>query len=148
MLFRTIPFLGLVMVVYAIFLYGGSVFGSGPFAMEPFLRGSLWTITLSSGDPWVMTNGDVFVIVGLFMLGIEGLKSTATGKTSMINHMLSMLVFIAAFVLFLLVKGFGTTTFFMLAVMALIDTMVGMLTSIVTARRDFGVASPGIIPSN
>ena len=147
MLFRTIPFLGLVMAVYAIFLYGGALFGSDPFVMGPFLRGAFWTITLPSGDPWVMTNGDLFVIVGLFMLGIEGLKSTSTGKTSMINHMLSMLIFLIAAVLFLLVKGFGTTTFFLLVAMALIDTMVGMLTSIVTARRDFGVATPGVIPT-
>ena len=122
--------------------------GAEPFVMETFLRGSLWTITLPSGDAWVMTNGDVFVIVGLFMLGIEGLKSTSTGKTSMINHMFSMLVFLAGGVLFLLVKGFGTTTFLLIVVMALIDIMVGMLTSIVTARRDFGVASPGVIPTN
>ncbi len=148
MLFRTLPFLGLVMAVYAIFLYGGSLFASDPFVMGPFLTGALWTITLPSGDPWVLTNGGVFVIVALFMLGIEGLKSTGTGKTSMINHMLSMLVFLVAGVLFLLVQGFGTTTFFLLVAMALIDTMVGMLTSIVSARRDFGVATPGVIPTS
>jgi hypothetical protein len=148
MLFRAMPFLGVVMIAYAIFLYGGGLFGAEPFVMETFLRSSLWTITLPSSDAWVMTNGDVFVVVGLFMLGIEGLKSTSTGKTSMVNHMFSMLVFLVGAVLFLLVKGFGTTTFLLIVVMALIDIMVGMLTSIVTARRDFGVATPGVIPTN
>lgn len=148
MWFRATPFLGLVMAVYAIFLYGGATFGSEKFVMGEMLRGALLTITLPSTDPWVMTNGDLFVIVGLFMLGIEGLKSTSTGKTSMINHMLSMLVFVAGVLLFLLVKGFGTTPFFLLVAMALIDTLVGMLTSIVAARRDFGVASPGVLPAD
>lgn len=148
MLFRATPFLGLIMIVYALFLYGGAAFGSKEFVFSKFLLEPLLTITLPSGDPWDLSWGDLFVIIGLFMLGLESLKSTSSGKVSMINHMLSMLVFLAGGIVFLLVAGFGTTTFFLLVCMALIDTMVGMLTSVVTARRDFGIAAPGIIPGS
>ena len=79
------------------------------------------------------------MLAGLLALGVESLKSAGTSRVSMGNHILSMVAFVASLLLFLLVPGFATTTFFLLMVMAFIDTLVGMLVSIVTARRDFGM---------
>jgi len=58
------------------------------------------------------------------------------------NHILSMLSFIGGLLLFIMVAGFETSPFFLLVAMAGIDTMAGMLVSIVTAKRDFGVDRP------
>ena len=58
---------------------------------------------------------------------------------SVVDHTLSTGVFIALVVEFLTVAECGTSTFFILALMALIDVVAGFTVSIVAARRDFAV---------
>jgi hypothetical protein len=55
-----------------------------------------------------------------------------------LDHTLSTLVFVAYLVEFLTVQGCGTSTFFVLGLMALLDVISGFTVSIVAARRDFG----------
>jgi hypothetical protein len=141
-MFRLLPFIGFVVLVYAALVFLGPVLIDATFTMPAFIAKNIYVLTLPSKENWSFTVGDAFVVVGLLMLGIEGMKSTQTGTVSMGNHVLSLLVFVGALLLFLLVKGFATTTFFLLTMMALIDSIVGMLTSIVTARsREFRKAA-------
>lgn len=139
-MFMIFPFIGLAVAVYAVFVFaGGAILGADFTSMWAFLGQPLVTIDLPSGDGWLLTVGDVFVVGGLLALALESVKSTSTTGFSIGNHGLSMLVFVVAVVLFLVVQGFGTTTFFLLTAMAFVDGLVGMIVSIVTARRDFGV---------
>jgi len=140
-MFRLMPFIGIVMAVYAGFALLGPVFGAADFNMAAFLAKEVWKTGLPSGGEWPLDVGELFVLAGLLALGFESLKAAGTTRTSMGNHILSMLSFIGGLLLFLLVKGFETSPFFLLVAMAGIDTMAGMLVSIVTARRDFGVES-------
>lgn len=137
---RLIPYIGFVMAVYALFTLFGGIFTPVDRTTANFMNDALFGVGLPSGSTWQLSTGDLFVLAGLIALGIESLKSAGTTRVSMANHALSMIAFVAALLLFLLVPGFATTTFFLLMVMAFIDTLVGMLVSIVTARRDFGVA--------
>lgn len=138
-MFRLMPFIGIVMLVYTGFALLGPVFGAADFNMATFLSNVVWKATLPSGGEWPLDVGELFVLAGLVALGFESLKAAGTTRTSMGNHILSMLSFIGGLLLFILVKGFETSPFFLLVAMAGIDTMAGMLVSIVTARRDFGV---------
>jgi hypothetical protein len=138
---RLIPYIGFVMAVYALFTLFGGVFNAPGVTTTKFMTDPLFGLGLPSGATWQLSIGDLFVIAGLLALGIESLKSAGTTRVSMGNHVLSMLAFVIALLLFLLVPGFATTTFFLLMVMAFIDTLAGMLISIVTARRDIDVAS-------
>lgn len=141
-MFRLMPFIGIVMAIYAAFALLGAVFGDADFDMATFLGNEVWRITLPSKKEWPLNIGELFILAGLVALGIESLKAAGTTRTSMGNHILSMLSFIAGLLLFILVAGFETSPFFLLVAMAGIDTMAGMLVSIVTARRDFGVERP------
>jgi hypothetical protein len=136
---RIIPFIGLVMVVYAAVALLGPLLGESTFTMADWLPKSVWTLNLPSSQGWTLSVGGLFVCLGLLMLGIESLKAAGTSRVSMGNHALSMLTFVAGLILFLMVPGFATTVFFLLTVMAFIDTLAGMLVSIVTAKRDFGI---------
>ena len=138
-MFRLMPFIGIVMVVYAAFALLGPIIGAADFQMATFLANQVWKTGLPSGGEWPLNIGELFVLAGLVALGVESLKAAGTTRTSMGNHILSMLSFIGGLLLFLLVKGFETSPFFLLVAMAGIDTMAGMLVSIVTARRDFGL---------
>jgi hypothetical protein len=136
---RIIPFIGLVMVVYAAVALLGPLLGESDFNFYSWLSKTVWNLNLPSSGRWQLSVGGLFLCVGLIMLGIESLKAAGTSRVSMGNHALSMLTFVAGLILFLMVSSFGTTVFFLLTVMAFIDTLAGMLVSIVTAKRDFGI---------
>ena len=91
--------------------------------------------------------GDVVTLVALGLLFVEVLKATRTTAVEVINHALSMLVFIIALIEFITLKPFATTPFFFIMMMALFDIVAGFTISIVAAKRDLGVAG-GIIGTN
>ncbi len=71
-------------------------------------------ITMMSGGVWNFTWGDLLLLLGMVVLFIEIVKATYTGTASMIDHGLSMLVFIAFLVEFLLVPQASSSVFFLL----------------------------------
>ena len=73
------------------------------------------------------------------LLSIEIIKATSSRSSAMVNHMASMAVLLTCIVCFILFANFATATFFLFTCIALIDVMVGVIVSIVSARRDFGV---------
>ena len=91
---------------------------------------------MASGVEWIVTFGDVMVLLSLILLFIELLKSTSTGTAAIFNHALSMLVFLICLVEFLLHPAFATTPFFLILVMSLLDVLAGVVVTIVSARRD------------
>ena len=57
----------------------------------------------------------------------------------MLDHTFSMLVFVGFLIEFLMVADCGTSTFFVLMLMSLLDVISGFTVSIVAARRDFAI---------
>ncbi len=104
---------------------GGSLVGDG--------------ITMLSGGIWKLTWGDVLLLIAMVVLFIEIVKATYTGTASMLNHGLSMLVFIAFLVEFLMVQQAATSVFFLLMMACLIDVIAGFTIGIRVARRDIGL---------
>jgi hypothetical protein len=72
------------------------------------------------------------------LLFIEILKATKIDSSSMVNNALSMLIFVVALVLFIVKADFGTSTFFIITAMTLVDGVAGFTITAVTARRDIG----------
>ncbi|MBY0224488.1 MAG: hypothetical protein K2Q28_01620 [Hyphomicrobium sp.] len=95
-------------------------------------------ITMMSGGVWKLTWGDVLLLIGIVVLFIEIVKATYTGTASMIDHGLSMLVFIAFLIEFLLVSQAASSVFFLLMMTALIDVIAGFTIGIRVAKRDIG----------
>lgn len=129
---RTVPLLGLLAVAYIVI----AVISSTAIDAVAF------SVTMPSETVWRMTTGQVLVAIGLVLLYIEILKATRTTTASVIDHLVSVFVFIACLLLFLLSGSLGTATFFLITLMALLDVVAGFTVSITAARRDFGV-SPG-----
>ena len=103
------------------------------------LAEAVFTIQMASGALWVVSLGDVLVITSLFVLFVELLKSTSSRSTAVINHGLSMLLFIVCLSQFLLLEAFATSSFFLITLMVLLDVLAGFIVSIVAARRDFAM---------
>jgi hypothetical protein len=95
-------------------------------------------ITMMSGGVWKLTWGDVLLLIGIVVLFIEIVKATYTGTASMIDHGLSMVVFIAFLVEFLMVSRAASSVFFLLMMTALIDVIAGFTIGIRVAKRDIG----------
>ena len=98
------------------------------------------------GGEWVATFGDFLIILGILALYFELFRATRTTKVSVINHTLSMLVFIVFLVEFILAPGAGNSAFLIIGLMSLLDVIAGFTISIVAARRDLagGVVTGGV----
>lgn len=113
--------------VVAFLFYAGAPLGWGQ---------GLFTIPMVSGTPWAITAGDFLLVIGIIMLFFEVLKATNSGRNSITEHMLSMVLFVAFLIEFLLVGAAASSVFFLLMVMALIDVVAGFTVSITSAGRD------------
>ncbi|MBU1211661.1 MAG: hypothetical protein KJ587_10360 [Alphaproteobacteria bacterium] len=92
---------------------------------------------------WTFTWGDLIILVTMLLLFVEILKATYTSTASLLDHGLSMLVFIACLVEFLLIDAAYTSVFFLLMVATLIDVVAGYTIGIRVARRDIGFGNMG-----
>jgi hypothetical protein len=99
-------------------------------------KAELLSVPMVSGVPWSLTAGDLMLVLGLVCLFFEVLKSTNTGRGSVIEHMLSVLVFVVFLVEFLLVGAASCSVFFILMIMSLVDVTAGFTVSITGAGRD------------
>lgn len=129
--------LPLMLVPFLLYNAGmlGAFGGSGVSA----LADPMFSVSMLSGAVWSMNIGDLLIVVALVLLFVEILKATRNGRGSLINHMLSMLVFIAYLVEFLLARDAATQVFFILMVIAFIDVIGGFTISIRTAGRDVSI---------
>ena len=123
-----IPFLIYNLVVY-LFLGGDPAGWSNTAFSIPMVSGVAWNVSL----------GDLLVVGSLILLFFELLKSTRIGSVSIIEHMLSMIVFVVILVQFLLLGAASSTVFFILLVMSLIDVVAGFTMSITSATRDMNM---------
>jgi hypothetical protein len=108
------------------------IFGGNPASWN----NGLFSIGMVSGAQWEVTASDLLLVVSLIFLFVELLKSTRTGSSSIVEHMLSMVVFVAFLIEFLLVGAAACSVFFLLGVMSLIDVVAGFSVSITSAGRD------------
>jgi len=99
------------------------------------------TVHMMSGQDWVLTWEDLLLAFSIFLLWIEIIKSTRMGMRSIMDHILAMALFVAMLVEFLLVRQAGTSTFFLLMVIALVDVLAGFIVSICSSQRRLEIES-------
>ncbi len=141
-MFAAFPLLALPVLVYnlvAITLMGGF---ASTVATQRFTE-PLFTISMTSGSPWPISLGDLLLAFSLVVLFIELLKSTTSRRIAIINHSLSMILFILCLVEFLLAPAFATSIFFLMTLMVLLDVLAGFIVTIIAARRDIDLGAGG-----
>jgi hypothetical protein len=97
------------------------------------------TVHMMSGQDWVLTWEDLLLAIAILLLALEMIKSTRMGMRSIVDHVLAMGLFIAMLVEFLLVQRAGTSTFFLLTMLGLVDVLVGFIVSIRSSQRQIEV---------
>lgn len=131
---RAIP-----LIVIAFIIYNVVVLAGGNLPADEILNKQLFKIRMLSGADWVFRTSDLLILLTMILLFIELIKSTYTSSLQMVDHGLSMLVFIACLVEFLLVRQATSSVFFFIMVAALVDVVAGALIGIRTARRDLNI---------
>jgi hypothetical protein len=119
-----------------------------PFAIYNIVAflmpGVSWTSTLTtlhmlSGATWNMSASDILIALGMLLLFAEVVKATRIGVRTVVDHGLSLLLFLGMLVEFLLIPQVATSTFFLLLVLSFIDVLGGFAVTLRTAQRDLTV---------
>jgi hypothetical protein len=137
---RLFPLLIIPIAIYNFVALGGNV--AGHHDIQSIIT-STFTITMFSGDAWKISFADFLLLSGVALLFVEVIKATRTTSNELINHGLSMLVFVVALIEFITLKGFATSTFFFLMLYTLFDVVAGYTISIVAAEHDLGLGKAG-----
>jgi hypothetical protein len=98
----------------------------------------LITVPLTSGTAWPVTLSDMLLALGILLLLCEVIKGARPGAKYLTDHLLSLLVVCGAGAEFVLLPQFGTSTYFLLALLALVDFLSGIA---LRARRGTQVAA-------
>jgi hypothetical protein len=104
----------------------------------------LTSVHLPSGADWTMSAGDMLIAFGILMLFGEVVKSTRIVLRTVIDHGLSLILFLGMLIEFGLVPQTGTATFFILLVLSFIDVLGGFVVTLRTAQRDLTIEGTGV----
>jgi hypothetical protein len=125
---RSIPLIVIAFILYnvVVLLFGVDALGNLALPEIKMLSGGIWRFT------W----GDLIIMITLILLFIELVKATYTSASSLVDHGLSMVVFVACGFEFLVTPQAATSVFFLIVVAALIDVVAGFTIGIRVAQRD------------
>ena len=129
-----IPLLILPFILYNLGMMG--ILGSGEIAD---FESTVLSMTMLSGAVWTMNVGDLLIVIALMLLFVEILKATRISSKALMDHLLSMVLFIVFLVEFLLVANAATHVFFILMTISFIDVIAGFSVSMRTAGRDVAI---------
>ena len=129
------PLLLIPLAVYNIIVF----LMPGVSLTEPVLR-----LTLISGAEWPITLSDMLIALGVVLLLLEIIKGARPGAKYLTDHLLSLIVFGAAAAEFLLWPKFGTSTYCLLTLLALVDFISGI--ALRAPRRARGAAPASTAP--
>jgi hypothetical protein len=140
--FLVFPLMVIPVALYNIVAISGSTFATAE-QVRARLDQDFLAVEMLSGSLWLITPGHMLIALSLLMLFFELIKSTGIDHSAVMNHAFSMLLFIVCLVEFLMFPAFGTSVFFLIGLMALLDVMAGFMVTIASARRDFAISDGG-----
>ena len=121
-----LPLMALPIICYNLFAIAltGGLWASG--AHEGLTR-ALFTMPTAGGGVWPVSLSDLLLALGLIVLFIELIRATARGRWVIVNHALSITIFIACLAELLLIPACATSTYFLLSLMVLLDVLAGAI---------------------
>lgn len=127
-------FLSIPLFVYLLLASNVIMFAGPP--QDSLLNVILADFSMPSDASVFLTISDLLIITAVVFLYVETFKATRTSVLSIIDHALSLLVFVIYLVEFLVIERLGNTTFLILTIASLMDVVMGFTVTISTAKRD------------
>ena len=101
--------------------------------------GVVSNVRMVSNAEWTMTASDLLIALAILLLFGEMMKATRIGIRTVVDHGLSLILFLGMVVEFVLVPQASTSTFFLMLVLSFIDVLGGFAITLRTAQRDLTV---------
>lgn len=134
-LLRYVPFLVAPVVIYALLALGWGVQAGTGFTAQAF------AVPLASGDVLSMSVGSLFIAFAILCLFAEVVRSARPTNVAIGENLSTALVLVVCIVLFLLVRGVGTSEFFLVTLLLLVDFMTDAAVMVFKARRTIDTGS-------
>ena len=105
------------------------------------MPGVSWTQTLRefhlvSNENFSLGTGDALVAVSMLLLFLEMVKCSRPAGRTVVDHLLSLLLFAVFLVEFLVVAQAATGTFFLLVVLSFVDLIGGFVVAIRSGKGE------------
>jgi hypothetical protein len=134
---------GLAMVGFPLLLIPLAIYNIIVFLMPGVsFTDPLVKLTLMSGAEWPLTLSDVLLALGILLLMCEVIKGARPGAKYLTDHLLSLIVSGAAAAEFVLWSKFGTSTYFLLVALSMVDFLSGL--ALRTRRGAAAAMAPAI----
>jgi len=123
-MFAALPLLSLPVAAYIIFVFvwdhGDAISTAHTRLVEPLFQ-------ISIGSGWSITGADILVAMALAVMFVELVKAPPSRNVAVVNHALTILLFIACLAALLLFQPFATSTFLLITLMILLDVVAGFI---------------------
>jgi hypothetical protein len=103
---------------------------------------TLFDVPLLSGRSMPVSTGDMLILTAVLLLYVEILKATRLSSKAIMDHVLSMILFLGMTIEFISVQRAATSTFLILVALSFVDVIGGFTITIRTAQRDIAVEPP------
>ena len=132
--FAAAPLLLLPVAAYNILVLalGGGFMATG---VGPRLTAAIFEMRTAPGSAWPVSLADLLLAAALIVMFVELIKSSHDRRVAIINHGLSIVLFIACLAEMLLAAPFATSCFFLITLMVLLDVLAGFIVN-VAARQE------------
>jgi hypothetical protein len=131
----------MIMMGFPLLLIPFAIYNIFAFLIPVGFTDTIFTVPMMSGTAWTVSTGDMLVAFAIFLLYLEILKAARYGTKAIMDHLLSMILFVGMLVEFIMVKEAATSTFFILLALSFVDVIAGFSVSIRTAQRDVAFES-------
>jgi hypothetical protein len=100
---------------------------------------TLFTVPMLSKADLVVTAGDLLLVFSILILFVEIVKATRMGSRSIVDHVLSLILFLVMLGEFMIVPQAATSTFLLLCTLSFVDVIGGFAVTIRTSQRDIAL---------
>ena len=112
--------IGFPLLLVPVVLYNMAV-----FLLDVDFSTALFSVPLLSGHTMAISIGDVLVLLGVLLFYVEILKASRLSTRSIMDHVLSLMLFTAMVAEFIAVPRAATSTFLILTALSVLDVVSG-----------------------
>jgi hypothetical protein len=124
------------LIAFPLLLVPFTLYNMVVFLLNMTFTDTLFTLNLLSQTRFPVTTGDVLVVIALLLLYLEVLKAARFASKGVMDHVLSLALFVGMAAEFMLVPQAATTTFFLLTAVSFVDVITGISISARRRRSD------------
>jgi hypothetical protein len=99
----------------------------------------LFSVPMLSQAQLAVSASDLLLIFSILLLFVEIVKATRMGSRSIVDHVLSLILFLVMLAEFMIVPQAATSTFLLLCTLSFVDVIGGFAVTIRSSQRDIAL---------